>query len=206
MRSPARIGSGFNSAEEVTGSGRNSWQQLINWGKQLAACQLCRNLTMAAFVAILAIEFVILIPSYRNYEESLLRQHAAVAEQAVTTYLATKSGSITANSLEHLLESSRLTGIELMAGGQWLRAGEPVRKAGDAQERLRDLDRPGGNRLEIAWHDGQWLGDYPVRVRVDITGVSGELAAFVIRIVGLSLLIAIFVTIVAMAVVDRMML
>ena len=41
------------------------------WARQLAGCRLCRNLTVAAFVAILAIEVAILIPSYRNYEEDL---------------------------------------------------------------------------------------------------------------------------------------
>jgi len=206
MRWPAGMEAGFDGAREGTGFGRTNWQSLMNWARQLVACRLCRNLTVAAFVAILVIEFVILIPSYRNYEESLLRQHATVAEQAIKTYLATKSGSVTADSLEHLLESSRLTGIELMVGDQWLRAGEAVREPGDALGRLRDLERPEGIRLEIAWQEGQWLGDYPVRARVDVTGVSAELTAFVARISGLSLLIAIFVTIVTMAVVDRMML
>jgi diguanylate cyclase (GGDEF)-like protein len=86
------------------------------WARQLSGCRLCRNLTMAAFVAILAIEVAILIPSYRNYEEDLLS------------------------------------------------------------------------------------------VRVDVSDVSSELVAFVFRILGLSLLIAVFVTAVTMFVVDRMML
>ncbi|WP_297797541.1 GGDEF domain-containing phosphodiesterase [uncultured Marinobacter sp.] len=182
------------------------WHSILEWGHQLIACRLCRNLTMAAFVAILVIESIILVPSYRNHEENLLRQHATLASQALTTFLATKSGEVTTGSLSLLLESSRITGIELMVGEHWLTTGEPVIEPGDAAGRLRDLSRADANRLDLAWESGQWLGDYPVRARINITGVSGELTSFVLRILGLSLLIAVFVTVVTMAVVDRMML
>ncbi|WP_417530739.1 putative bifunctional diguanylate cyclase/phosphodiesterase [Marinobacter lipolyticus] len=184
----------------------DDWHSIREWGHQLIACRLCRNLTMAAFVAILVIESVILIPSYRNYEENLLRQHATLASQALTTFLATKPGPVTTDSLNRLLESSRITGIELMVGERWLTAGEPVVDPGDAAGRLRDMTRTESNRLDLAWGSGQWLGDYPVRARLDVTGVPEELTSFVLRILGLSLLIAVFVTVVTMAVVDRMML
>ncbi|MDK8462310.1 GGDEF domain-containing phosphodiesterase [Marinobacter sp. SS13-12] len=206
MKSPAGIHTDLEGDEQLAGSPRDYWQSVSQWGRQLMSCRLCRNLTMAAFVAILLIEFVILIPSYRNYEEDLLSQHAAVARQAMTTYLATKPDDVTAESLQKLLDSSRVTGLELMVNDRWLRVGEPVTDVGDASGRLRDLPRPANQRLDLVWNSGQWLGDYPVRARVDITGVSGELTAFVVRILGLSLLIAVFVTMVTMAVVDRMML
>lgn len=207
-----KLQGGTESGLELGGSAtslwqrRNHWQSFLRWGHQLVACRLCRNLTMAAFVAILVIESIILVPSYRNHEENLLRQHATLASQALTTFLATKSGEVTTGSLSLLLESSRITGIELMVGEHWLTAGEPVVDPGDARGRLRDLSRVEANRLDLAWDSGQWLGDYPVRARVDVTGVSEELSSFVLRILGLSLLIAVFVTVVAMAVVDRMML
>ncbi|MDL0432786.1 EAL domain-containing protein [Marinobacter sp. TBZ242] len=206
MKSPAGIDTGLGADEQLARRRQDYWQSVSQWGRQLISCRLCRNLTMAAFVAILLIEFVILIPSYRNYEEDLLSQHAAMARQAITTYLATKPDDVTAESLQRVLGSSRVTGLELMVNDRWLRVGEPVTDAGDASGRLRDLPKPENQRLDLVWDSGQWLGDYPVRARVDITGVSGELTAFVLRILGLSLLIAVFVTVVTMAVVDRMML
>lgn len=206
MKSPAGIDTDLGGDEQFAGTPPDYWQSVSQWGRQLISCRLCRNLTMAAFVAILLIEFVILVPSYRNYEEDLLSQHASVARQAIATYLATKPDSVTAESLQKVLDSSRVTGLELMVNDRWLSVGEPVTEAGDASGRLRDLPRPENQRLDLVWNTGQWLGDYPVRARVDITGVSGELTAFVVRILGLSLLIAVFVTMVAMAVVDRMML
>ncbi|MCL7942611.1 GGDEF domain-containing phosphodiesterase [Marinobacter sp. ATCH36] len=206
MKSPAGIDTDLGGDERRARRNPDYWQSVSQWWRQLISCRLCRNLSMAAFIAILLIEFVILIPSYRNYAEDLLGQHAAVARQAISTYLATKSDNVTADSLQKVLDSSRITGLELMVNDRWLRVGEPVTDAGDASGRLRDLPNPEKQRLDLVWNSGQWLGDYPVRARVDITGVSGELAAFVVRILGLSLLIAVFVTVVAMAVVDRMML
>lgn len=50
------------------------------------------------------------------------------------------------------------------------------------------------------------LADYQVLGRVDVSDVPAELVAFVFRILGLSLLIAVFVTVVTMFVIDRMML
>src|SRR5680860_1000950 len=73
------------------------------WARQLTGCRLCRNLTLAAFAAILTIEVAILIPSYRNYEEDLLRQRADIATQAIIMFLNSKSGqAVTPDRLEVL--------------------------------------------------------------------------------------------------------
>lgn len=180
---------------------------LREWARQLLDCRLCRNLTLAAFVAILAIEAAILIPSYRNYEENLLRQRVDVATQAVVMFLATKGPQpITAQMLNDLLADSPLTGISMRVGANSVAAGKAVVQPGLADAGLRGLPRSAAGEINLAWQDDARLTEYEVRGRVDVGGVHGELVAFVWRILGLSLLIAVFVTIVTMAVVDRMML
>jgi len=60
--------------------------------------------------------------------------------------------------------------------------------------------------MDLSWAADPVLSDYEVLARVDVSDVPSELVAFVFRILGLSLLIAVFVTAVTMFVVDRMML
>ncbi|WP_228151248.1 putative bifunctional diguanylate cyclase/phosphodiesterase [Tamilnaduibacter salinus] len=168
---------------------------------------MCRNLTAAAFLAILVIEIAILIPSYRNYEEDLLRHQVDVARQAVTTFVQSAEGQeITKSDLESLVASSPLTGISLWRDGISYEAGEVVDVPHPAAGLLRLAPRTAEGMIDLSWSDDPTLGAYQAVARVDVGHVDSELVAFVFRILGLSLLIAVFVTVVTMFVVDRMML
>ncbi|MBC7185057.1 MAG: diguanylate cyclase, partial [Marinobacter sp.] len=177
------------------------------WARQLAGCRLCRNLTLAAFTAILAIEVAILIPSYRNYEENLLNERVDVASQAIITFLKhSQSQEITTDALELLVASSPLTGLSLRRDGTEYEVGEAIRMPHPADGLLRSAPRTSKGMIDLSWGADPLLSDYEVLARVDVSDVRSELAAFVFRILGLSLLIAVFVTAVTMFVVDRMML
>lgn len=177
------------------------------WARQLSGCRLCRNLTMAAFVAILAIEVAILIPSYRNYEEDLLSVRVDVASQALITFLKhTRSREIDPAALEALIASSPLVGVSLQRDGTRYEAGETIESPHPADGVLRDASRTAQGMIDLSWSSDPALSDYEVLGRVDVSDVPSELVAFVFRILGLSLLIAVFVTAVTMFVVDRMML
>lgn len=177
------------------------------WARELAGCRLCRNLTLAAFAAILAIEVAILIPSYRNYEEDLLSERVDVASQAIITFLKhSRSREITTDALELLIDSSPLTGVSLRRDGIEYEAGEAIRMPHPADGLLRSAPRTPQGTIDLSWGADPLLSDYEVLARVDVSDVSSELIAFVFRILGLSLLIAVFVTAVTMFVVDRMML
>lgn len=196
------------TAGEPHGAGQSGLRHsLAEWAGRLAGCRLCRNLTVAAFAAILAIEAAILVPSYRNYEEDLLRQQVNLATQAIATFLDAKPDQpVTSVMLKDLLANSPLTGVSMRTGSGTLAAGEEVGQPGLANGKLRNLPRTEGGGIDLAWDQSANLAHYEVRGRVDVSGVRAELTAFVWRILGLSLLIAVFVTIVTMAVVDRMML
>ncbi|MDT8427780.1 MAG: EAL domain-containing protein [Pseudomonadales bacterium] len=181
------------------------WLQLAQaWFLQMAACRLCRNLTLAAFIAVLIIESIILIPSYRNYEENLLRNREQVLRQSIDIFLLSSTDRPDPELLLTLLAEDGLTGVNLIAPNQTLSAGEPVTLPGDASGALRQLERPSLNRIDLFWPENSLHRNYRVEVRLDISTVQAELAAFVFRILGLSVLIAAFVTLVTMAVMDRM--
>ncbi|WP_291831879.1 bifunctional diguanylate cyclase/phosphodiesterase [Marinobacter sp.] len=194
--------SGLNSADMP-----KNRRSLRHWVKQLAACRLCRNLTLAAFLAILAIEVAILIPSYRNYEENLLSERVDVASQAVITFLKhTQSHPIDPEDLQTLIANSPLVGVSLSRDGLMYKAGEAIEHPTPADGILRAAPRTADGAINLVWGANPTLSDYDVRGRVDVSEVPSELVAFVFRILGLSLLIAVFVTAVTMFVVDRMML
>jgi diguanylate cyclase (GGDEF)-like protein len=178
------------------------------WAKQLAGCRLCRNLTLAAFIAILAIEVAILIPSYRNYEEDLLRQRTDIASQAIITFLTQHTDRpITHNQLETLLLTSPLTGIVLSSDSARSETGHPIQNPQRVEQDLRNAARTSEGDINLSWGVmNSGLLSYSVAGRVDVSDVPEKLQAFVFRILGLSLLIAVFVTAVTMSVVDRMML
>jgi len=180
---------------------------LIGWWKRFAGCRLCRNLTAASFVAILLIEMVILIPSYRNYEEDLLRQQVDLAAQALTTLLTqAEPEALSPTSLQRLMAQSSLEGVVIEGHGKQLVAGTAISNPGPAGGGLRNLARTESGHLAVVWPSGTLAQGYRVQGLVNMSQIPGELVAFVFRILGLSLLIAVFVTLVTMAVVDRMML
>ncbi len=193
---------------EAQGAGDSGLRRsFTEWARRLADCRLCRNLTVAAFAAILAIEAAILVPSYRNYEEDLLRQQVNLATQAIVTFLNAKTDQpVTSAMLKELLADSPLTGVSMQTENGALSAGQAISQPGLASGSLRNLSRTDGASLNLEWKQSGDLAHYKVRGRVDVSAVRVELIAFVWRILGLSLLIAVFVTIVTMAVVDRMML
>ncbi|MDX1756196.1 MAG: EAL domain-containing protein [Marinobacter sp.] len=176
------------------------------WFRQLAACRLCRNVTLAVFVAILVIETLILVPSYRNYEEDLLRQYEAVARQGIATFLASTNVSKEPAAAQALLRATGLLGIDMKTADGSQAAGEPVGQAAATDGKLRDIPRPAPGKLDLLWSNPEWAPDWEIAARLDISELSGELWAFVFRILGLSLLIALFVTLVTMSVLGRMML
>jgi|AntRauTorcE11898_2_1112593.scaffolds.fasta_scaffold00841_5 diguanylate cyclase (GGDEF)-like protein len=203
VETQGRLADENQRARQKTGTAHG----LVGWWKRFAGCRLCRNLTAASFVAILLIEMVILIPSYRNYEEDLLRRQVNVAAQALTTLLTqVEPESLSATSLQRLMAQSSLEGVVIDGHGKQLVAGAAISNPGPAGGGLRNLARTDSGHLAVAWPSGTLVQGYRVQGLVNVSQIPGELVAFVFRILGLSLLIAVFVTLVTMAVVDRMML
>ncbi len=181
------------------------WYDVRKWAQLMATCRICRSLTITAFLAILLIESIILIPSYRNYEEDLLRTRESIARQSIDTLLST-SNTIQLSQLQTLLNTAHLLGLRVHNGEQWMSVGDPVLSPQNTSGRLRDISQESPDAIDISWEKGLLDSDFSVEAKLNLQGISEELYQFVIRILGLSLLIATGVTIVIMRVIDRMML
>jgi|GEM_PF-666187 len=170
--------------------------------RRLLGCRLCWTVTAAVFVGIIIIEALILVPSTFNYERDRLKALEQSARNTVAAAL-TVDPELSEDQLHSLLENSLLLGIHLPESA--LSVGAMPDYPGEEGLSLRDKRRLGNSdHLDFHW-SGEELGlGQPVAARLDVSHVDDAIVAFLWRIAGLVLLIALFVTAVSMAVVGRL--
>lgn len=175
-------------------------------------CWLCWKITAAVFAAILTIEALILLPSYRNYERDRVLEHGRIAEAAVAGALSLVPEDASAETLTSLLTmalgAGNVAGLVLLdrTGVVLVSVGTPLSPAvlnGSAADRVhRQIDR---QRLEARWP----LARGPVAAAaasIATPHLSDDLVAFVFRILGLIALIAVVVTGATMLALQRLVL
>ena len=161
---------------------------------QMLRFRLARKLFMVVFAAIVVIEFIIVIPSYSNFESSQLanyREIARIATSASLTHHSHESDALT-QDLENLISAdARLLGASALdaSGRQIASAGEPVNltltRAQSSQSNLSG-NTPGFEVFLPALETG---AENDVIVRMDARLIADELDAFLVRILGLTLII-----------------
>ncbi|MEQ6885713.1 EAL domain-containing protein [Salicola sp. Rm-C-2C1-2] len=173
--------------------------------RTLVACRLCWMVTAAVFAGIVVIEALILVPSLFNYERDLLASMEQAALESARSSLAGRSDFREA-VLERLVEHTSITGVAVRGNPQW-DFGETPPAGISADDTLRERrDRHAPDRLALQWPAETMATPGPVRVLVHTGSVDSQLGAFLFRILGLVLLIALFVTFVTMAVFGRLVL
>ena len=156
--------------------------------------RLARKLFVVVFAAIVVIEFIIVIPSYGNYESSLIanyREIARVAASAALTHHSHKS-TVIASDLETLIASdSRLVGASAIDFN-----GSPIANAGEAAEleptsndRTRDDLSAHKPRYELYFTAAELGIETDLILRMDAEPINQELNRFLFRILGLTLII-----------------
>ena len=172
-------------------------QKPSHWFKmlrQMLRFRLARKLFLVVFAAIVAIEFIIVFPSYNNFESSQLaayRELARVATSASLTHHAHENAAL-AQNLENLIAAdNRLVGASAFdAMGQMIASvGEPVKLTPAAEQQSFTSvsgSAPGYEVLLPALETG---AGNDVVVRMDASLIVSELDAFLFRIVGLILII-----------------
>ncbi len=172
--------------------------------KGFLRARLSRRIVLWVFASIVAIEAIILIPSYYRREDELLQQLEEVSEAAIRATVRWHkqglAGDMLMRKLGNLVSDPLILGIAVYrANGQRLETiGEPPEI--DFSE-LRNPEKylicgreRNGDRYDVAW-SAQTLGaNYILIVRHDASSVQRELYAFTLRIAGLVLLISAFVT------------
>ena len=167
-------------------------------------CRLCWLVTLAVFVGILVIEAIILVPSYRNYERDRLESIEHAGHQAMLVALAANEGNADSEALERLLEGSVVRAL-LPAGEAHADAASTTRAAGS--DSLRASRRYGStDHMWVTSAPDQLPIDGTLYANLDTSSVGDQLQAFVVRIIGLVLLIAVFVTAVTMPVLQLLVL
>lgn len=171
----------------------------------LLRCRLCWQVTLAVFAGIVVIEGLILVPSTVNYERDLLHAMEQAAGDSLRSVIAGRK-RVTDAELKRVvgatpIEAIRLEGDTIQTVGRG--GGLAEDPGGDLRERRR---RGGGDSMALSWSAQALKAPGPVRARVDTSHVDVELGGFLLRIGGLVLVIALFVTIVTMAVFGRLVL
>jgi len=156
--------------------------------------RLARRLFLVVFAAIVVIEFIIVVPSYGNYESSLLanyREVARVAASAALTHHYHESTAI-ASDLENLISAdSRLVGASAYdaKGLRIANAGESAELVPTAGKRTREDLSAREPRYELFLSATELGIETDVILRMDAEPINQELDRFVFRILGLTLII-----------------
>lgn len=168
------------------------------WTRRIRGCRLCWRITATVFLSILLIEILILIPSYFRERDRVVDGMQAQVRAAVTA-LAT-SGRLDDGDragMAMFIDEAPLSAIRLIGAG-----GETVMSLG----RWPDSDGGPPDRLYFEWPIP--YGETPLigQARLDGDALASAMLGFVLRIAGLVMMIALFVTLATMLVLDRLVL
>ena len=165
--------------------------------------RLSQRIVSWVFFSILIIEFVILIPSYGTRRKELLVQLEETSDQVL---VAVKGNSMMDMDQEELLdnlsdilhENTKIVGVALydLDGSLVDSYGEPPMLEpilGEQQEKNRRL-YAANTRYDVAWSRERSYSDYSVVVRLNSEAVRTALRHYLLRLIVLILIIAVFVT------------
>ncbi len=175
--------------------------------------RLCWRVTLYVFVSILAVEAMILWPSYRNFEaealDALAESHLAALRAALADH--------DHHSIDELLQRAGdlRQGSGLRGGALFDRQGQLVGIFGERPELGPDAaDRRGGaqrwhreiDRYEVLWPSARSGLPFELVGRLDSAPIETELRDFVLRVGALILVVSAFVCAVTIFVVGRLVL
>jgi len=178
----------------------------------LLRSRLGRRVALTTCLAIVAVETIILVPSYLRQREGLLLQLQNTAQTAATAAFA-HLGDAAPRDLSHagrlLLRVNSIAGGALYAGDGRLLAGfgeAPALRPAEIEHRRGGQMLASGQRYEALTTAAQIGVPYDVVLRMDAAGVGQDLAAFVWRIAGLTLVISLFLAVVTLFILHRLVL
>jgi len=161
---------------------------------QMLRFRLARKLFQVVFATIVAIEFIIVIPSYSNYESSQMadyRELARVAASAALNHGSHGSPDLSQDLQNLIAADSRLVGASVVdtEGRVIASVGEQVKLNPTAgQPSLTSLSDSSPS-LEVLLPAVETGTRNDVIIRMDANRIAAELDAFLVRILGLTLII-----------------
>lgn len=177
----------------------NLFEQLAN----MPRARLNRRLVVWVFVAVLVIEGIILIPSYQNRRQELLEQLKAISAAKVAVLSQVAGFDRTETDLL-VLCSQKLVGKTILGGQLYLSDGRPLGTFGKNPPMAPAAQKPSlvsdfldkkSYRYDAVLQLENGSSRYKLVVRHDAGVVKKKLSAFIWRIIGLTVIISIFVTV-----------
>lgn len=181
-------------------------------GGQFLNCRICWKVALATFFAVLLVEAIILIPSYKNYsrdwQQNKHEQALSAAKGIFSSMHDFSAASVDemTECLNILTRSMTLLGWTLYSSGE----GEKLAQGGnlpatsiskDTRQSL--VDTSSGQVLDVLWRGNTFGLPYDIQARLSMDGLTAALEAFLIRIFGLIAIISLFATIVTMFVLHK---
>ena len=177
-------------------------------------CRLCWRVTLAVFLAIVAVETAVFFPSYNNFERDWLDQLERTGQASAQAAIAAAGTDNPDALLTALTAASRTT--TLKGGALYSADGELIGKFGEAPERRltgagvagssERTETADGTRAEVVWPVSVTGLSFIVVARLDSSMLDAELSAFAWRISGLVAVIALAVTVATMFVLGKILL
>jgi phosphoserine phosphatase RsbU/P len=168
----------------------------------LPIARLSRRVVLWVFISVVAIEAIILIPSYRNRQMELLRQLKEISAAKITLIQKIDPQPLAPDQLLGQMRTLLAQSV-VLGGSLYSSSGSPLGSFGEppqmlfAEVRSHGISErlsPDGTRYDAACPTIQPSAKYLLILRHDATSVQQELQHFVMRIAGLVLIISLFVT------------
>ena len=184
------------------------WSGLNQWSQSIVS-RLGLRVSLAVFISIIAVETLILIPSYLRYEAELLDRLEHVGRSIMLSNF--RSHAHATDSDLMLYGKLLLTEPDLLGGTLYRPDGSPIGSfgeppeiaPGDGETRRRS---PDGTRLDVVWLPEATGIPFGLSARLDASWVTQELEAFVVRMLGLVVVIGLVVCGTAMVFVGQLVL
>lgn len=175
---------------------------------------LSLRIVLGIFVSLSVIEAVLLVPSVDRRKQEILGQIEEVSEGKVSWILMTYPNASGTELLNHLEELRNDPMLRVILGGAVYRAdgslvgafGEPpalsFTEAGQSSQLYQQ--QTDGSRYDVAWTTQQADGStYVLVLRHNSTGTQAALNLYILRFIGMVLIISAFITLVMMVLLSR---
>ena len=164
--------------------------------------RLSQRIVFYVFLSVIAIETIILIPSYMKREQDLLLQLREITSAQVEVIMNITGKDASDTSLFDQVKQLK-SSEDILGGTLYRKNGETVGTFGEPPELSRTRIESGrdlnfrsdsGKRYDSAWYENELGRNYVLILRQNASSVNRDLFAYILRIAGLIFIISIFVT------------
>ncbi|GET35875.1 PP2C family protein-serine/threonine phosphatase [Microseira wollei] len=175
---------------------------MLNKLAKLLKTRLSRRVVFWLFTSVIVIEAIVLVPSVLRREQELLGQLRQISTEKVSILMKVSPPQASPENVLNLL--ANLKGSSVIVGGSLYQSnGQRVGTFGeqpalifqdvDAAEKKDLLDYQ-LSRYDVAWTAVELGKDYLLILRHDATMVARGVRGFILRVIGLVIIISLFVT------------